>query len=367
MGWNIGRAVAGVALACLLGSSGSVQAGYLDEVGTEVYGEVYKKLGVELTERVAHDPQVWMTLDQLKRESCDQKAINDLGILLERLGFSREAALSQYNFVKNCGAPTLALNKSTNLLLKLSDYAMAVEVADEYVRRSPTTANAHYLRAMAFQGLGDYNRAIADYSEAIDLFGADRSKIGTSVFLRMAESYAKLGRYCEAMTPIWTWVAIDPVRRDNERSRKIIEDYERRGNCAASNESHKERYASGANRLVKAPALINGVRGIFIIDTGASYVSVKKAFADKAKVSYSGGTPITLHTANGPTKGRLTKADGVKLGRLAARDVPLVVQDGDQSSYGAGVDGLLGMSFLSRYELQVAGGFIEIRTRARKH
>ena len=44
----------------------------------------------------------------------------------------------------------------------------------------------------------------------------------------------------------------------------------------------------------------------------------------------------------------------------------MVVQDGDQSSYGPGVDGLLGMSFLSRYELQVAGGFIEIRTRSRK-
>ncbi len=359
-------ALAGLALAWLLGG-GVTHAGYLDDNGAEVYGDVYKKLGIALSEKVAHDPQVWVTLDQLKRESCDQKAVNDLAILLDRLGYRREAALGQYNFVRNCGAPIVALNRSTDLLLKLSDYAMALEVADEYVRRSPTTANAHYLRAMALQGLGDYDRAIVDYSEAIDLFGADRSKISTTVFLHMAESYAKLGRYCEAMTPIWTWVAIDPARRDNERSRKIIEDYERRGNCAVSNQNRKERYAAaGANRVVKAPVLINGVRGIFLIDTGASYVSIKKTFADKAKVAYAGGSPITLHTANGQTRGRLTKADAVKLGQLAARDVPLVVQDGEQSSYGPGIDGLLGMSFLSRYDMRVAGGFIEIQTRARK-
>jgi len=33
------------------------------------------------------------------------------------------------------------------------------------------------------------------------------------------------------------------------------------------------------------------------------------------------------------------------------------------ASYGSGVDGLLGMSFLSRFEVQMASGSIEIRTR----
>ena len=42
------------------------------------------------------------------------------------------------------------------------------------------------------------------------------------------------------------------------------------------------------------------------------------------------------------------------------------MQDVDDKSYGTGVDGLLGLSFLSRFEVQMADGFIEIRTRRKK-
>ena len=66
------------------------------------------------------------------------------------------------------------------------------------------------------------------------------------------------------------------------------------------------------------------------------------------------------------TKGTLSKADKVHLGKLETTDVPVVVQKTDENSYGAGVDGLLGMSFLSRFEVQMTDGFIEIRTRRRK-
>lgn len=62
---------------------------------------------------------------------------------------------------------------------------------------------------------------------------------------------------------------------------------------------------------------------------------------------------------------KLSTADKVQLGTLAAASVP-VVQRTDENSYGAGVDGLLGMSFLSRFEVQMTDGFIEVRTRRRK-
>jgi hypothetical protein len=46
--------------------------------------------------------------------------------------------------------------------------------------------------------------------------------------------------------------------------------------------------------------------------------------------------------------------------------LPVAVQNVDEKSYGVGVDGLLGMSFLSRFEVQMVDGFIEVRTRGRK-
>ena len=359
------RYVATLVLLVFLGSA--AEAGYLDESGEETYGEVYSQLGIRLNEKVAHDPQVWVTLGQLMREACDQKSISDLALILDKLGYRREAAIAPYNFVKHCGAPLIALHQSIDRLLKLSDYANAVEVADEFIRRAPTNHDAHYLRGVALGGVGDYRRSVADFANSIELFSTDKTKISYRVFGHMADAYAKLGEYCQAATPILTWVAIDPATRDNSRSQKIIADYERQGNCAVSPENQKERFAlRGQSRVVMAKVDINGAKGLFIIDTGASYVSVKSQFADRAGIAYANGADITLSTANGTTKGKLAKADAVTLGKLNARSVPVVVQNLDGKSYGANVDGLLGMSFLSRFDVQMAGGFIELRTRRRK-
>ena len=354
--------VAVLALPAMQGAVG----GYLDENPDEVFAEVYERLGVKLPVRVTRDPYVWLRLEELKREPCDQASITDLALFLEKVGRRREAAEGLYNFVRYCGAPSSALHKSVDMLIKLTDHAKAVEVADEFVRRAPANYDAHYLRAVALKGTGAYRSALVDYANAIELIGTDKRSIGSRVFLGMAEAYAALGRFCEAATPILTWVALDPVNRDNSRSQKLVADYEARGNCRAAGEQiGKERYPlRGQKHVVTVKAEINGVRGVFVLDTGASYVTVKSTFAARAKVSLGDADEITLVTANGLAKGKLAKADKVRLGTLEAGNVPVVVQvTTEATGYGLGIDGLLGMSFLSRFELQMAGGFIEIRTR----
>ena len=139
--------------------------------------------------------------EELKREPCDQKSIGDLALLLDKLGYRREAADALYRFVKDCGAPLYALNQSANIYLKLTDYAKAVEVADELVRRVPSDSNARYLRGVALDGIGDFQRALADYSDAIELYGSDKKRVSSRVFLRMAgvadrqtgQSWTRLG------------------------------------------------------------------------------------------------------------------------------------------------------------------------------
>jgi aspartyl protease family protein len=128
----------------------------------------------------------------------------------------------------------------------------------------------------------------------------------------------------------------------------------------------KETYPLRGQNVVMVKAEINGVRGLFILDTGATYVAMKSNFADRAKISQAGAGEITMATANGLTKGKLAKADKVTLGKLAATNVPVAIQNADAKNYGAGVDGLLGMSFLSRFEVQMANGSIEVRTRRPK-
>jgi clan AA aspartic protease (TIGR02281 family) len=286
--------------------------------------------------------------------------------MLDKLGYRREAADGLFRFVKDCGAPLSALNQSVGIYLKLTDYPRAVEAADEFVRRAPSDRNARYLRGVALQGAGDFQRALVDYADTVELLGSDKKGIGSNVFTRMAEAYAALNRPCEATAPINTWVSIDPAGRDTSRTQKIISDYEAKGNCVTSKEFVKESYPlRGQKTVVTVKAEINGVRGLFILDTGASYLTVKSGFADRAKIPQT-ENEITLMTANGQAKAKLSKADKVMLGKLEAANVPVAIQKVDEKSYGAGVDGLLGMSFLSRFEVQMANGSIEIRTRRPK-
>ncbi|MBR0779070.1 TIGR02281 family clan AA aspartic protease [Bradyrhizobium diazoefficiens] len=338
-------------------------AGYLTDNPDEVFESVYARLG-PLPVAAARDPSVWLKLEELKREPCDQKSIDELSQWLDKLGYRRQAADGLYNFVKACGAPLTALNKAVGIYMKLTDYPKAVEAADEYVRRAPSDQNARYLRGMALDGAGDYRRALTDYSDTIELYSGDKKTISSNVFLRMANAYAALKQFCEATAPINRWVALDPAARDTSKTQKIITDYERQGNCVSSSELRKESFPLQKQRgVVIAKAEINGVRGLFVLDTGASYVSVKSAFASKAKIADAGSSEITLSTPNGQIKARLSRADKVALGKLEATNVPIAVQKDDDKSFGPGIDGLLGMSFLSRFEVQMARGSMEIRTR----
>ncbi len=142
---------------------------------------------------------MWLRLQELKREPCDQKSIGDLALALDKLGYRREAAEGLYKFFRACGAPISALPQSINIYLKLTDYPQAVEVADEFIRRAPTNYDAHYLRGVALEGIGDLSRALTDYSDAIELYGPDKKTISSRVFLRMADVYAGLKRFARRL------------------------------------------------------------------------------------------------------------------------------------------------------------------------
>src|SRR5215475_9412310 len=71
--------------------TGTANAGYLDENPDEVFESVYARLG-PLPVKVARDPGIWVNLQELKREPCDQTAITNMATALEKLGYRREAA-----------------------------------------------------------------------------------------------------------------------------------------------------------------------------------------------------------------------------------------------------------------------------------
>ena len=99
-------------------------------------------------------------------------------------------------------------------------------------------------------------------------------------------------------------------------------------------------------------ALLNGRRDVlFVLDTGASLTTISTAVAQEMGIFFGAGSPtVTLRTASGTIQVPVATLESVQVGGLEARDVPVAVFDLPHSSQ---VAGLLGNSFLSRFQVQL--------------
>jgi len=105
-----------------------------------------------------------------------------------------------------------------------------------------------------------------------------------------------------------------------------------------------------------APGTINGRPVAFMLDTGATVVSVPEALA--RDIGLRPGRPITLQTANGPRRGWTTRLRRVTLGPIALENVAAVINPGGEPA-----EVLLGMSFLKQLEFTQRGRELTLRRR----
>jgi len=326
---------------------------------------VMERLEVGIPMSVAGRDPIRRHLAELSRERCDQQAIVDLGKALDTAGYRREAAKAHIGFSATCGGHAASLRAAANIFLKLSDYTSAATVATDLIKLEPYNDNGFFLRAVAQDRGGSYQRAIDDYVTSIELFG-NKDRISSVSYLGIARSYEKLGRFCDAVSPLESWISINPARNDTSQVRVIIDDYMKKGNCSLATGNEETFPVPGQHKRITLSITINGTRGIFILDTGATLVALKKTFAQKASVEIDQASAVQLHTANGITTGKLGRAATIQLRSLQAKDVPIVVEDDAKATFGDGADGLLGMSFLSRFKVTIDAQAVKISSRKTK-
>jgi tetratricopeptide (TPR) repeat protein len=281
---GVGKALAAVAgLQVLLLAPCSAQSPAAGDVAGTL-----ARLSIDLAATVTAAESVRGPLEQLTREKCDQDAILHLGSALDTAGYRRESAIAQVNFSSQCGGYAPALRGAINTLLKLSDYTTAETIAADLIRLEPFSDNGYFLCAVARDGNKSFKGAIDDYVTAIELFG-NKDRISSVGYYRMARDYEKLGQFCDAMLPLQRWVALDPSRHDTSQVQAMLSDYAAKGGCAAATSGGEERFpAARPGVVVKVPVVVNNVPAIFILDTGAAFVSLKDSFAKKAKVERAG-------------------------------------------------------------------------------
>jgi len=107
-----------------------------------------------------------------------------------------------------------------------------------------------------------------------------------------------------------------------------------------------------------ADGQINGQAVRFVVDTGASLVSISAGEAQRLSLDYLRGQKARMGTANGVTSGYLVKLDTVKVGGVTLHGVDAVVIEG--TGFGAP---LLGMSFLNRMNMKREGDIMTLTRR----
>ena len=100
---------------------------------------------------------------------------------------------------------------------------------------------------------------------------------------------------------------------------------------------------------------VNGVSVRFLVDTGATLISLGASDAKRIGIDARKGEPGVSSTANGQVQVSLVKLDTVRLGNVSLNNVDAVVHQNDLPV------ALLGMSFLNRMEMQRDGGTMTLK------
>ena len=87
----------------------------------------------------------------------------------------------------------------------------------------------------------------------------------------------------------------------------------------------------------------------FMVDTGATAVSMNYLIAERLGLNYRAGKPVMMNTANGSAPGWLFKLNTVRVGDVTAYDIDAVVTPAAMPMV------LLGNSFLNRFSMRRDG------------
>lgn len=107
-----------------------------------------------------------------------------------------------------------------------------------------------------------------------------------------------------------------------------------------------------------ADGQVNGMPVRFVVDTGASLVSLPASEAQRLSLDYKKGQKTLMGTANGTVPGYLVKLDTLKVGSVTLHGVDAVVME--TTGFGSP---LLGMSALNRLNMKPEGDIMTLTRR----
>ena len=293
--------------------------------------------------------------DSLGEVSCDRvnvlKQCNDLILS----GKSRSCLVLSDEFFKKCGNYD-ELHTYRNIAARhLSEWNTALESANQLIEAYRDNANPHWVRGSTYEEKGDFRLAVEDFEQSLALMPA-----AIQPPFQLANLYQRLGEPCSGISPLEQYSYYHPDQSEN--ANRILKKLYSDPKCSTMRGNGKAKiHISQEGRSITSKAVINGVHsGKFIIDTGASLMALSSNFAKKIGIDYHKWPVRMMGTANGAANGYFGYLDHVAIQGVEARHIQTVVLNEL-----ADVDGLLGLSFLSRFKIEMDAeqGYISLNQR----
>jgi aspartyl protease family protein len=295
---------------------------------------------------------------QLASEPCDKRNILELSGLMLRAGDARGAAREADGFLARCGELPELHRLLYQAYSQLSEPAAAAAQASKLLALEPHDATLLAHRALAYEQLGDWTHAEDDYVQAL-VFSPRLADIP----INLANLYERQNKPCNAIFPLERIVFYYPNATNIDSIEARIDSLLSIPECAGMNGEGRAvlRIMRGIGSLPARVRLMGRETGNFIIDTGASYVAITRALAQRLALDLTRAPTLLFQTANGPRNGCVVILDQVAVQNAKAARVPAVVVDDL-----GGIDGLLGLSFLSRFDVTQTRDTVELVARRKR-
>jgi aspartyl protease family protein len=154
----------------------------------------------------------------------------------------------------------------------------------------------------------------------------------------------------------WRGVTVLSVEKDQasvevDGKKRVLQRGLLYGNATASSTGRGKALVAADDRgHFFIDGTVNGVPVRFMVDTGATMVSLPQREAERLGLDYRSGRRGSSQTANGVATVYLVKLDSIRIGDIELHGIDALVHDGP----GLG-QALLGMSFLNRVNMQRDG------------
>jgi predicted aspartyl protease len=220
-------------------------------------------------------------------------------------------------------------------------FVLGVMIGQWLVFGAAASPAEYHLRAQRAMEARDYLEAMQLWSQAAALQPSEP----TFHYYR-GTALARLGLKVSAIDAFQMALLLDPPAR---LARLVLQEMARLNQSGVTVQETTVPLEHGLGVWIARVVVNDSRTGRFLVDTGSSVTVLSPTLA--ADVGIAGGaasTPVELQTLGGRTAGPPAIVGSLRVGSLELRDAPVVLHDP-----GPGLDGILGNTFLSRYQVTV--------------